>query len=111
MGGIERGERNLTVQTVLTVARGLGMTMSELFSGIEEQAESPKQSTEAQNGTVRRLPRDRCLDQTELPKHFFDQFPIPPARSAVPDSHTNQGPARKAGFLGQHGQRRCLQER
>jgi len=44
MGGIERGERNLTMQTVLTVARGLGLTMSELFSGIEKQAESPKQS-------------------------------------------------------------------
>jgi transcriptional regulator with XRE-family HTH domain len=37
MGGIERGERNLTIQTVLTVARGLGMTMSQLFSGIERQ--------------------------------------------------------------------------
>ena len=44
MGGIERGERNLTVQTVLTVAKGLGMTMSELFSGIEKQAESAKPS-------------------------------------------------------------------
>lgn len=44
MGGIERGERNLTVQTVLTVARGLGLTMSELFSGIEEQTESAKHS-------------------------------------------------------------------
>jgi len=36
MGGIERGERNLTVQTVLTVARGLGMSMSELLTDIEE---------------------------------------------------------------------------
>jgi transcriptional regulator with XRE-family HTH domain len=44
MGGIERGERNLTMQTVMTVARGLGLTMSELFSGIEKQAESAKQS-------------------------------------------------------------------
>jgi transcriptional regulator with XRE-family HTH domain len=43
MGGIERGERNLTIQTVLTVAKGLGITMSELFSGIEKQVESPKQ--------------------------------------------------------------------
>jgi transcriptional regulator with XRE-family HTH domain len=43
MGGIERGERNLTIQTVLTVAKGLGITMSELFSGIEKQVEPSKQ--------------------------------------------------------------------
>ena len=49
MGGIERGERNLTVQTVLTVARGLGLTMSELFSGIEKQAESAKQSSKSKS--------------------------------------------------------------
>lgn len=44
MGGIERGERNLTIQTVLTVAKGLGMTISELFLGIEKQAENAKQT-------------------------------------------------------------------
>jgi len=44
MGGIERGERNLTIQTVLTVAKGLGITMSELLSGIEKQVEPSKQS-------------------------------------------------------------------
>ena len=44
MGGIERGERNLTVQTVLTVARGLGLTISELCYGIEKQVEGAKQS-------------------------------------------------------------------
>ena len=43
MGGIERGERNLTIQTVLTVAKGLGLTMSELFSGLERQADGAKQ--------------------------------------------------------------------
>jgi transcriptional regulator with XRE-family HTH domain len=42
MGGIERGERNVTIQTVLTVAKGLGITMSELLSGIEKQVEPPK---------------------------------------------------------------------
>jgi transcriptional regulator with XRE-family HTH domain len=42
-GGIERGERNVTIQTVLTVAKGLGITMSELLHGIEKQVE-PKQS-------------------------------------------------------------------
>ncbi len=40
MGGIERGERNLTIQTVLTVSKGLGITMSELLSGIERQIEA-----------------------------------------------------------------------
>jgi transcriptional regulator with XRE-family HTH domain len=47
MGGIERGERNLTIQTVLTVSRGLGLTMSELLSGIERQidaAEHPRRA-------------------------------------------------------------------
>lgn len=44
MGGIERGERNLTIQTVLTVAKGLGMSLSDLFSGIEKQAEAVKAS-------------------------------------------------------------------
>ena len=42
MGGIERGERNLTIQTVLTVAYGLGITMSELLSGIEKQLDPPR---------------------------------------------------------------------
>lgn len=37
MGGIERGERNLTIETVLTVSRGLGMTISDLFADIEKQ--------------------------------------------------------------------------
>jgi transcriptional regulator with XRE-family HTH domain len=45
MGGIERGERNLTIQTILTVANGLGITMSELLSGIERQTEPSKQSS------------------------------------------------------------------
>jgi transcriptional regulator with XRE-family HTH domain len=40
MGGIERGEHNLTIQTVLTVSRGLGISVSKLLSGIEEQAEA-----------------------------------------------------------------------
>ena len=36
-GGIERGERNLTIHTVLTVAKGLGITMAELLAGIEKE--------------------------------------------------------------------------
>jgi transcriptional regulator with XRE-family HTH domain len=46
MGGIERGEHNLTIQTALTIAKGLGVTLSKLFTGIEElvqaQAQRPK---------------------------------------------------------------------
>ena len=36
-GGIERGERNLTIQTVLTISRGLGIPMSDLLAGIEDE--------------------------------------------------------------------------
>jgi transcriptional regulator with XRE-family HTH domain len=43
MGGIERGERNLTIQTILTVAKGLGMTISDLLSGVEKLAENAKE--------------------------------------------------------------------
>jgi transcriptional regulator with XRE-family HTH domain len=44
MGGIERGEHNLTIQTALTIANGLGITLSKLFAGIEDlvQAQSRK---------------------------------------------------------------------
>ena len=37
MGGIERGEHNLTIQTALTIAQGLGITLAKLVSGIEKQ--------------------------------------------------------------------------
>lgn len=39
MGGIERGEHNLTIQTALTIARGLSITVSKLLSGIERYVE------------------------------------------------------------------------
>lgn len=42
MGGVERGERNLTIQSVMTIAKGLGISMSELLSGIEKQVEPQK---------------------------------------------------------------------
>jgi transcriptional regulator with XRE-family HTH domain len=37
MGGIERGEHNLTIETLMTVAKGLEITMSDLLAGIEKQ--------------------------------------------------------------------------
>lgn len=39
MGGIERGEHNLTIETLMTVSKGLAITMSDLLAGIEKQAE------------------------------------------------------------------------
>jgi transcriptional regulator with XRE-family HTH domain len=42
MGGIERGEPNLTIETVMTVSKGLEITMSDLLAGIEKQAEPSK---------------------------------------------------------------------
>jgi transcriptional regulator with XRE-family HTH domain len=35
MGGIERGEHNLTIQTALTIATGLEITLSKLLAGVE----------------------------------------------------------------------------
>lgn len=44
MGGIERGERNLTIETILAVAKGLELTLSELLVGIEKEIEPTKES-------------------------------------------------------------------
>ena len=41
MGGIERGEHNLTIQTALTIARGLEITLSRLLADIEKELPSP----------------------------------------------------------------------
>jgi len=51
MGGIERGEHNLTIETLMTVSKGLEITMSDLLTGIEKQVESAK--------TASRLTRKR----------------------------------------------------
>ena len=34
MGSLERGERNLTLKTLMTVAHALGMTVAELLAEI-----------------------------------------------------------------------------
>ena len=44
MGGIERGEHNLTIQTALTIARGLGITVSNLLADIESDVEQATRS-------------------------------------------------------------------
>jgi hypothetical protein len=50
MGGIERGERNLTIQTALTVSKGLGITMARLFAGVEKQMEGARSAATPQKG-------------------------------------------------------------
>jgi transcriptional regulator with XRE-family HTH domain len=39
MGTIERGESNLSFQNLVKIARGLGITLSQLLSSIEKKAE------------------------------------------------------------------------
>ena len=34
MGAVERGEQNLTLRSLQTIARGLGTTMAKLLSGL-----------------------------------------------------------------------------
>ena len=36
MGEVERGEVNVTVRTTYKIAKGLGMTLAELFSELEQ---------------------------------------------------------------------------
>jgi transcriptional regulator with XRE-family HTH domain len=42
MGTIERGESNLSLQNIAKVAGALGITLSALFLGVEDEAESTK---------------------------------------------------------------------
>jgi transcriptional regulator with XRE-family HTH domain len=34
IGAVERGEKNLTISTLLTLSKTLGMTLAQLFRGI-----------------------------------------------------------------------------
>jgi hypothetical protein len=47
MGGIERGEHNLTIETLMTVAKGLEITVSDLLAGIEKQVGPSKTASPA----------------------------------------------------------------
>jgi hypothetical protein len=38
MGSVERGERNLTLKSLLTISKSLGITLSELVAGLEKKA-------------------------------------------------------------------------
>jgi len=39
MGTVERGESNLSLKNLAKIARALGITLSQLFSGVERMAE------------------------------------------------------------------------
>src|ERR1035438_7755329 len=40
MGHLERGEKNVSLASLAKVANALGITLSELFSGVQQQAPS-----------------------------------------------------------------------
>ena len=44
MGTIERGETNLSFSNLVKVSQGLGITLSELLSGLEKIAVQPRTS-------------------------------------------------------------------
>ena len=48
-GELERGEANVTLENIVKVSKGLGITLSELFAGVELRAAS-----------VTRAPRTRA---------------------------------------------------
>lgn len=41
MGSVERGERNLTLKSLLTISKCLGITLSELLLGLEKKVGAP----------------------------------------------------------------------
>ncbi len=42
VSSVERGERNVTIQTADRIARALGITLSSMFSELERDADEPK---------------------------------------------------------------------
>jgi transcriptional regulator with XRE-family HTH domain len=46
MGTVERGESNLSFSNLAKVARGLGITLSQLLSGLEKKAKNPAPAKE-----------------------------------------------------------------
>jgi hypothetical protein len=53
MGTVKRGESNLSFSNLVKVAGALGLTLSELLSGIEKRAgQSPKSSAQAGSETL-----------------------------------------------------------
>jgi transcriptional regulator with XRE-family HTH domain len=42
MGAVERGESNVSFTNLVLISKGLGVTLSQLLSGLEKRAESLK---------------------------------------------------------------------
>jgi hypothetical protein len=69
MGHLERGEKNISFGSTLRVANALGVTLSELFSGLEAGETSmagksarPKSASRLRNPSVRAgLDRDQVV--------------------------------------------------
>jgi len=40
MGAVERGERNLSFHNLVLISKALGITLSQLLSGLEKRAEA-----------------------------------------------------------------------
>lgn len=47
VGTVERGETNLSLQSMATIAMGLDVTLSELFEGVESRAQKITNATAA----------------------------------------------------------------
>ncbi len=45
MGAIERGERNLSFHNLVLISKALGITLSQLLSGVEKKAETLARNT------------------------------------------------------------------
>jgi hypothetical protein len=45
MGAIERGERNLSFHNLVLISKALGITLSQLVSGLEKRAEAIAQDS------------------------------------------------------------------
>src|SRR6266851_2831024 len=45
MGAVERGERNLSFHNLVLISKALGITLSQLLSGLERRAEASAQNS------------------------------------------------------------------
>jgi transcriptional regulator with XRE-family HTH domain len=55
MGTTERGESNLSLSNLVKVSQGLGITLSQLLSGIDESGSEPtKRPVAAEDETTRK---------------------------------------------------------
>ena len=58
MGAVERGERNLSFHNLVLISKALGMTLSELLSGVEKRAEAIRAKS-LESNSDRSVPGDR----------------------------------------------------